>query len=240
MKATLEKITEYLSNALEGVKVKTAYDNRLLERPVISPSIYLTVNDTDSGSVLNFIAYVYSPIGRGGIGCIGLAENAAHRLQLCEEVVICGLTVGKVTYNSNSNAFVIQIKGNAFCYDDSGAFAVSAYNFAYDGGRRISFLVPDIALESNFSPYPIMTFGSSIPVDTVGIGTVHKIVLQNVSVNTAKALCNNGSFAMEIKHGASVRKYLKCFAEKCSFSTGNLEKGVTVTVIAYDMERKDL
>lgn len=236
MKETLEKIAEYLSNTLDGVKVKTAYDSRFLKRPVITPAVYLTVNDTDSGSAVSFIAYAYSPISGGGIGCIGLAENAVHKLQLCDEAVVCGLTVGKVSFNSNSNAFVIQIKGKAFCYNESGAFAVSAYNFAYDSGKKISFFVPDVTYESNYSPYPIMTFGSSIPVDTVGIGTVHKIVLQNIGVNTAKALCANGSFAMEIKHGASVKKYLKCFADRCSFSADNLEKGITVTVVSYDTE----
>lgn len=245
MRAEIERIADYLSDNLVGVRVKTAYDGVLLERPVTSPSVYVTIDDSNLSGTLDFIIYAYSPISQGGIGCIELAEKTAHLLQECDAVAIGGLSVSRVSYNSSSNGFVIQIKGSVFDFDTvgeppvGGAFSVSAFDFAYDSEMELHFMTSNVTLKSDFSPYPIMTICDSIPVDVVGGGTVYKITLQNLSRNTASKLCSNGSFSMKIESGLSVEEYRKCFADSRSFGTDNLDKGITVIVAAYDKKGED-
>lgn len=245
MRAEIEGIADYLSDKLDGVKVKTAYDGVLLERPVTSPSVYVTIDDSVLSGTLDFIIYAYSPVSQGGIGCIELAEKTSHLLQECEAVTIGGLSISRISYNSSSNGFVIQIKGSVFDLDtvgeppDGGAFSISAFDFAYDREMELHFMTSNVALKSVFSPYPIMTICDGIPIDVVGEGTVYKITLQNLSRDMASKLCSNGSFSMKIESGASVEEFRKCFADSRSFDTDNLDKGITVIVAAYDKKGED-
>lgn len=243
MVKTLNKTVDYLLENLGGVNVKFAYEYNFLNRPVINQSVYITVDDTKLSETVNFAAYVYSPVVQGGIGCIKLAERVVVLLEKCKFLYFSEFIMSRVKYNSSSNAFIIEIKGNVF--DENGSFSdsktvpVLAFNFSKNSDFELSFSVEAVTVQRENQPYAIKAICRSAPIDIINAGTVYRIILKNVSTNATEYLGENGSFSLKITVGTDT-----CIYEMCCLNTDTadlLDKGKrnTLEILAYIRKAED-
>lgn len=243
MVKTLSKTVDYLSENLDGVNVKFAYEYNYLDRPVIKSSIYVTVDETKVNETVSFAVYVYTPVVQGGIGCMRVAERVVDLLQKCKSLRFSELTLKRLNYNSNSNAFIIEIKGNVFDENDnlsdSKTVSVLAFNFSENRDLKLSFSVPTVIVNSDYQPYAIKSICSSVPIDIINTGTVYKIIFENISTNVAKFFWGNGSFSLKIKSGSDIKIYDSCFLNADRYNMASTEKIDAFEISAYVRKGED-
>ena len=195
-------------SAYPRYRVEMAYENDLLDRPVLENAVYIAADEIRGGE-LDFVIFVYTPLSGGGSECMKTACEVYNALYE-GGLKLSGVSIGAVEYNGNSQGFTVKIKGTA--EDDSIEFdepedtaAVSRIicNAVYEHEDRTdyhSFLVLSCKVVCNDLYYPIMTVFESKPFEFLDDERNYKIVMDGVLKRDLRYLTSSRSFKLTVNN----------------------------------------
>ncbi len=231
----LKPIADRISALYPSLVVKEAFDSAFMSRPLTCRSVFLTLGDNDftsQESAVSVLIYVYSPVKLGGEECLLLAEKISSLITEASDDIIVQ-SVGRVVYNSDSNAFTVKI--GCGIYDNSGSFGqrekyiLTACNFEADAEKSISFTCRDFSVKTEASGYPILTICDSEPLSIVNRSVVHSVTLLGVVLDEKFP---KGKFTLRIDSGESEQIYTECSVKSVSLSRSDK----TMILTSYEKE----
>lgn len=195
-----------ISAAYPRYRVKMAYENALIDRPVLGTGVYIAADEIREGE-LDFVIFVYTPLSGGGSECM---KTACEIYNVLYEggLKLRNIVIGAVEYSGESQGFAVKIKGTA--EDDSIQFdepevtpTISRIicNAVYEREDRTdyhSFLVLSCKVVCNDLYYPIMTVFESKPFEFLDDERNHKIVMDGVLKRDLRYLMSSRSFKLTV------------------------------------------
>lgn len=234
----LQSLADCINDSDIGIKAQLAYNTDFLQRPVLEPAVYITYNEVRGGAV-DFLAYVYSPVGENGSGCLKAAQSVCKALTSETSRFFLGsLSLSGIDYNSNSVAFLVKISGTVNgCFGENlsiGGYSATAYNFANNEELSVDVPAENISVICDCSPYPIMTICSGKAIDTVEGDKSYNITLSGVSPILVNTIFSAGAFTLRLTRGTTVEEYLKCSCIKSQLNTYSDNEKSYLNVISYE------
>lgn len=220
-----ELICEYLSEALTGYTVTTAFAPAAAEQPLKRNTVFVMPQSIENGR-MELIVSVCVPLAAGGIGCFNEAEQVSELLKSSDcPVKLDNVAVREVKYNRNDRAFTCAVSAAAD-KNESKRFYFRAELFENDPGKTVSCGISHYTIKRHFGNYPVMTIFDEIPTDIINRENVYDITLPEVPVLFIDDLAESGRFRLTV-NGMS---FDDCY---CVESTDDQTKKATVVVRGY-------
>jgi len=221
MRSIINNLVECINNSQLDIKAYDAYSDKPAQRPVISASVYFSVEKL-SGTQVEFAADVYTPLDLGGSGCTQAAARICGAIS--SEFNTKSMEVFSVKYDKYSYGFTCKIKGTAentaFGAEMLGGVSLKAKDFALSPNFYLNFAAQGVKVKCETEKYPIYVIYESTELDEVISCRKYKAELTGVSVGAVEMLSSRGNFTLDVfSKAARPLTLTKCWCESVVYES---------------------